>query len=106
MHKQLRLDALLDLELLLNLGQEFLLNVSEVSLKVVNGSIESLYQLLFHHLKEFVQNIFTRSGYYFVILFQSLVSGKMEFYFQLLHVVLILRILDVTQSVRLKVENT
>jgi len=39
MHEQLRLDALLDLELLLELVQEFLLHVSKVSLKVMNGSI-------------------------------------------------------------------
>ena len=42
MHEQLRLGALLDLKLLLELVQEFLLHVSKVSLKVMNGSIKSL----------------------------------------------------------------
>ena len=72
----------------------------------MNGSIQSLDQLLFHHLQEFIQNVFTRLSYCFVILFQSLVSGKMEFYFQLLNVVLILSILDIAQSVGLEVEKT
>ena len=105
-HEQLRVDALIDLKLLLELAQEFLLHVSKVGLKVMNGSIQSLDQLLFHHLKEFIQNVFTRLSYYFVILLQSLVSGKMEFYFQLLHVALILCILDIAQSLGLEVEKT